>query len=272
MAISPADLELRQKAISEGKLTYTRSNGVRYDIRNLDNPRHQNNFGGQGGRDETSGARKGNRGSGTGSRRQRNETLSTPPWADRRAFGDAMAEANAVGKEGHHNTPVYLTGNALADMSPSRQMQYHTRFRKAGVDIGNQAGNVNPLDPIPHDDAHREGDAVQNWLKIKDGKVTITPIMTKANIPALGGFQQTEVAPYVTPQRPEQPAQKPPQQSYTPPEKPLEPKQDLTQQLYEASETAVNGLATAAVVGGAVATKGLQAVMGLIRFGTGGGF
>ena len=67
MAISPADLELRQQAINEGKTTYTRTNGTRYTIRNLGNRRWRANYGGQGGRDEASGARKANRGSGTDS-------------------------------------------------------------------------------------------------------------------------------------------------------------------------------------------------------------
>ena len=209
--------------------------------------------------------RKATRGAGPGSRRERNETLSTPPWADRNAFGEAMHSANRQNMEGHHATPIYLTGNALAEMSPSRQMQYHLRMRAAGVDIGNQSGNVIPLAELPHDEAHREGDALQNWLKAKDGSIHINAIMTRANMPALGGFKDAEIGPYQTPQRAEQPAQTPPQETYTPPEQPLEPKRDLTQQIYEMSEAVVP-----AVVG--AAATGLSFLGGAVKFVTGGGF
>ena len=93
--------------------------------------------------------------------------------------------------------------------------------------------------------------------------------MTRANMPALGGFQNSEIGPYQTPQRAEQPAQKPPQETYTPPEQPLEPKRDLTQQVLEVSEAVVeNAVPTLMAVGtGTIAFIGNAA-----RFVTGGGF
>ena len=176
MSLSPFDQTARAAAIALGLTTYTRENGQRYTIRNLSNPRHAENYGGQGGRDELSGARKGNRGGGTGGSRMRNELLSTPPGANRTAFGNAMAAANAMGMEGHHVNPIYLTGNALQDMDPERRVQYFERFRRAGVSIGNQAENVMPLSntkpapnkPSPHRQAHVEGEALQNRLKLME--------------------------------------------------------------------------------------------------------
>lgn len=231
MPITAEDLKLRQQAISEGKTTYYRGDGTRYTIRNLGNKRHSANYGGQGGRDERSGSRKGNRGSGTGSRRERNERLSTPPGTDRRAFGNAMADANARGLEGHHATPVYLTGNALADMTEGRRLQYYQRYRDAGVPIGNDAQNVIPLGELEHDEAHREGDAVQDALKrmgFSNGSANLNTILTKANMPALGGFKQDNRQPTTTAtSKPEQPASKPVQQPYRPPQLPVTPVMDL---------------------------------------------
>ena len=166
MALSKEDLAARKKAISEGKTEYTRpSNNTVYTIRNLNNKRWNANYQGQGGRDEIKSSRKSNRGSGTDSVRARNEQLSTPKGADRQAFGKAMTAASSKGMEGHHNTPIYLTGNALADMSPERQAEYHQRFKSAGVPIGNQAANITGYPPQQHRNVHKEGYALQNKLK-----------------------------------------------------------------------------------------------------------
>jgi len=165
MALSKEDLALRQKAIDAGKTEYTRTNGQIYNIRNLGNKRHSGLYKGQGGRDELKISRKSNRGSGTDSTRARNERLSTPPGTDRQAFGAAMTAASAEGKEGHHKTPVSLTGNALAEMDPERQALYHKRFDKAGVPLGNMAENIDPLTQPAHHQVHGEGEAVQRTLK-----------------------------------------------------------------------------------------------------------
>jgi hypothetical protein len=88
-------------------------------------------------------------------------------------------------------------------------------------------------------------------------------------MPALGGFDSSVTPGLVTTSnRPEQPTETPPQQTYTPPDKPIEPKRDLTQRLYEASDTAVK-------VGTGIAVAGLGALSkagGVIQFITGGGF
>ena len=90
----------------------------------------------------TASNRKVTRGGGSGGSRQLNEKLSTPKWADKLKFGKAMAEARAKGLVGDHKYSVARTGNALQEMSPERQALYHERFRKAGIPIGNQAGNI----------------------------------------------------------------------------------------------------------------------------------
>ena len=153
MPIGPSaeDLKIRRKAINQGKTTYTRaSNGQRYTIRNLDNSRHQNTYGGQGGRDELSSARKGNRGGGRDGSRAINERLATPDGANRGAFGRAMAEANAQGMDGDHIREIQRVADGIRFKEASgrgTREEYHENFQEAGVPVGNQAGNVQALPP-----------------------------------------------------------------------------------------------------------------------------
>jgi hypothetical protein len=105
------------------------------------------------------------------------------------------------------------------------------------------------------------------FLKRSRGGVNINAILTKANMPALGGFQEDSPQPYSLPGGSDY---KPPElegmaSDYVPMQPPLEPKQDLTQQIYETSKTAVG---VAAGVGFGI----LQGVGGVIKFATGGGF
>ena len=149
-APTAADLRLRQQAINEGKSSYTRTNGTRYTIRNRSNPNHKSNYGGQGGRDERSSSRKGNRGGGKDGTRAINEQLATPDGANRKAFGQAMADANAQGMDGDHIAEVSRTAEGIRwkerEGRGSRD-EYHGNYRRAGVSIGNTAGNVQPLPP-----------------------------------------------------------------------------------------------------------------------------
>ena len=151
MAFSKEDAEARQKAIDSKKGTYTRpSDGKRYTIRNLDNPRHKKNYGGQGGRDETSAARKVNRGGGNDGSRAINEKLATPPGSDKKAFGKAMADANAKGMDGDHIQEISRTAEGIRfkeAQGRGTRAQYHANMAKAGVPVGNQAANVQPLPP-----------------------------------------------------------------------------------------------------------------------------
>lgn len=151
MAFSKDDAIARQKAIDNGKTTYVRpSDGKRYTIRNLNNERHKQNYGGQGGRDELSSSRKANRGGGSDGSRAINEKLATPDGADRKAFGKAMADANAQGMDGDHIQEVSRTAEGIRFKESSgrgTRQQYHQNMAKAGVAVGNQAANVQPLDP-----------------------------------------------------------------------------------------------------------------------------
>ena len=147
---SAADLKLRDQAIKEGKSSYTRTNGQRYTIRNRSNPKHNSNYNGQGGRDELSSSRKGNRGGGKDGTRAKNEQLATPDGANRKAFGRAMAEANARGMDGDHIAEVSRTAEGIRwkeQEGRGDRDQYHENYRRAGVSIGNTAGNVQPLPP-----------------------------------------------------------------------------------------------------------------------------
>ena len=147
---SAADLKLRDQAIKDGKSSYTRTNGQRYTIRNRSNPKHKSNYDGQGGRDELSSSRKGNRGGGNDGTRAKNEQLATPDGANRRAFGRAMAEANARGMDGDHIAEVSRTAEGIRwkeQKGRGDRDQYHENYRRAGVSIGNTAGNVQPLPP-----------------------------------------------------------------------------------------------------------------------------
>ena len=109
------------------------------------------------------------------SRRTRNEKISTPRSGNRRqqtiAYQRARQAAKSAGKDHHHKTPVFLTGNALAQMDRRRRATYHRRMRKAGTPTGNTAENVSAETRGPrgsHRRAHIEGEALQNRLKIAE--------------------------------------------------------------------------------------------------------
>ena len=91
--------------------------------------------------------RKATRGGGSNGSRSRYERISTPPYADKDAFGDAMARARQQGMQGDHNYDVSRTGAGIewseANGRNSRE-QIIENFRRAGIAIGNQAGNVTP--------------------------------------------------------------------------------------------------------------------------------
>ena len=88
-------------------------------------------------------------------------------------------------------------------------------------------------------------------------KLNVNAIMTRANMPALGGFQNAEIGPYQTPQRTEKPAQATLQEKYTLPEQPLEPKVDMSPSVMETVSDVVE-TATPYVVGASAAVGGLM--------------
>ena len=109
------------------------------------------------------------------SRRTRNETISTPRVKDKAKqkadYQKAKQDAKSAGKDHHHKTPVYLTGNALAQMNRRERANYYRRMRQAGTPIGNTAENVSAETRGPrgsHRRAHKEGEALQKRLKIAE--------------------------------------------------------------------------------------------------------
>ena len=90
-----------------------------------------------------------NRGGGTGGTRQLNEQLATPPWADKTKFSTAMADANAMGLDGDHIREISRTAEGIRWLESTGRgtaEQMFDSYEKAGLPLGNQAGNVQPLD------------------------------------------------------------------------------------------------------------------------------
>ena len=95
-------------------------------------------------------SRNQNRGGGTGGTRQLNEQLATPPWADKTKFSTAMADANAMGLDGDHIREISRTAEGIKWLETTGRgtaEQMFASYEKAGLPLGNQAGNVQPLDP-----------------------------------------------------------------------------------------------------------------------------
>jgi hypothetical protein len=186
--LSKEDLRRRKEAIDNGKGTYTREDGQVWRIRNRNNPRLKRRFGGQGGTDEVASTRDRNRDSKTRlgvSRRARNERVSTPRVKNRKKqtadYEKAKQEAKAAGKDHHHKTPVYLTGNAKAQMDRRSRRRYDLRMQRAGTSQGNTAENVSAETRGPkgtHRQAHKEGEAVQSRLKEMEAK-NISPSLNR---------------------------------------------------------------------------------------------
>ena len=176
--LSKEDLRRRKEAIDNGKGTYTREDGQVWRIRNRNNPRLKRRFGGQGGTDEVAATRDRNRDSKTRlgvSRRDRNERVSTPRVKNRAKqtadYEKAKQDAKSQGKDHHHKTPVYLTGNAKAKMDRRSRRRYELRMQRAGTPTGNTAENVMAASRGPkgtHRQAHKEGEALQRNLKIAE--------------------------------------------------------------------------------------------------------
>ena len=69
---------------------------------------------------------------------------------DKQAFGRAMASANAQGMDGDHIQEVSRTAEGIRfkeSQGRGTRAQYHENMRNAGVPVGNQAANVQPLPP-----------------------------------------------------------------------------------------------------------------------------
>ena len=145
--LSQENLNRRALAIQNGENTYTRTDGSTYTIRNRNNNRWKHTYNGQGGRDEFSAARKGNRGGGSDGSRARNERVSTAPGTNRSAFGAAMAAANQAGMDGDHINDVARTGRTYMGKAMRRRLKIHSRFASVGSATGNHPNNIQPLTP-----------------------------------------------------------------------------------------------------------------------------
>jgi hypothetical protein len=96
-------------------------------------------------------SRNQNRGGGTNGTRQINEELATPPWANKNEFGQAMSEANAMGLDGDHIREISRTAEGIRWLESTGRgtaEQMFASYEAAGLPLGNQAGNVQPLDPV----------------------------------------------------------------------------------------------------------------------------
>ena len=134
----------REAAIEKGITRFINpEDGKEYVIRNYGSKSKPRGFLAE------AGYRKATRGGGSKGSRKLYELLSTPPEARtgdaRRLFAKSMVEARQKGLVGDHRYSVARTGNALKIMSPERQKLYHERFKKAGIVIGNQAGNIDEI-------------------------------------------------------------------------------------------------------------------------------
>tara|TARA_R100001594_G_C4009335_1_gene256585 strand:+ start:40 stop:1173 length:1134 start_codon:yes stop_codon:yes gene_type:complete len=132
----------KAEAIKRGLTRYLRD-GEEWVIRNYGSKTAPQ------GRDTLAWKRKASRGAGTKGSRKEYEWLSTPPKArqgdERKAFNKLMVTARGKNLVGDHKYSVARTGNALKLMSPERQALYHQRFKDAGIDIGNQVGNIDEV-------------------------------------------------------------------------------------------------------------------------------
>ena len=119
------------------------------------------------------------------SRRTRNETISTPRVKDKAKqkadYQKAKQDAKSAGKDHHHKTPVYLTGNAKAQMDRRSRRRYDLRMQRAGTPQGNTAENVSAETrgrSGSHRQAHKEGEALQDRLKTME-KQNISPSLNR---------------------------------------------------------------------------------------------
>ena len=173
MALTDEDLKARQRALDAGKRRYIRpSDGQSWDIRNLGNPRLRHRYGGQGGSDETTEKRRGNRGNyGVDVRQQKIEKL-TPNQAIQREANRKIGRLNSQNLEGHHTNQLdYASrgydeiaardGKAAADAWVEKQ----TRI---GNPVDHSPDNIEGLSKQAHKEYHQQ-DPRQKAIKAAKG-------------------------------------------------------------------------------------------------------
>lgn len=103
--------------------------------------------------------------------------------------------------------------------------------------------------------------------------LNINAIMTKANMPALGGFTHHSRGPSVTAdQSTYTPPKLQPSQTYTPPNTPVTPNVNRAPSVLENIGAGLNQAMPAVIGGAALLGSGLKNIGGVIKFATGGGF
>ena len=94
-------------------------------------------------------SRSANRGGGSSGSRQQNEQLSTPPWADKTSYNKARANANSMGLDADHIRAIARTAEGikwLESTGRGDRDRLWDSYERAGLPLGNQAGNIAPED------------------------------------------------------------------------------------------------------------------------------
>ena len=193
------DLAARQAAIDAGKTQYVRpSNGERYTIRSLGNPRLKKRFGGQGGSDESYVRRSGNRGNKVDNPRAFNLRHGSPPGTDIAEGDRAMARIRQQfpGMDADHINDIALSSAGASwkvQQGRGTYEDYFENMRRAGIPVGHVEENFAPLEPrlnqiVKNQDTKRVHKAIQGargsfkGIKIEKGGVKFL-----STIPFLAG-------------------------------------------------------------------------------------
>ena len=163
-----------------------------------------------------------------------------------------------IGKKGFSNDPNNL--QLLTDRTNSRKSD-STEWYNAALEESQYLSDL----------AFKESSKFD--FNGSSAKLNVNAIMTRANMPALGGFQQQEITPTTLPGGSSYtPPKLQPAQDYSVPETPTTRKVDMSIPVLEIAEDAVE-TATPYVVGAlAIGAGALNFVGNAVRFTTGGGF
>lgn len=131
----------KAEAIKLGLNRFLPEDGVLRIIRNFGSKQYPN------GRPEKAPTRKGSRGAGLEGTRAKTEAFTTPPNADRKAYLNATAAANAQGMDADHVYDISRTAGGIHFKITSGRgtaQEYFDNMEAAGIAVGNQADNIVP--------------------------------------------------------------------------------------------------------------------------------
>jgi len=131
----------KAEAINLGLNRFLPEDGILRIIRNFGSKQYPN------GRPEKAPTRKGSRGGGFEGKRSKTEAFTTPPNADRRAYLNATAAANAQGMDADHVYDISRTAGGIHFKITSGRgtaQEYFDNMEAAGIAVGNQADNIVP--------------------------------------------------------------------------------------------------------------------------------